>query len=98
MKPSPRTRDRTPTVAATVRDNRTELSKSNIRLALDGRERAGFSYDAGTDRLTYNGGQLSVGNHKVTITATDAAGNDTTETWTFKVVRPLGDADVRVPS
>jgi hypothetical protein len=87
VKPSPRTRDRTPTVAATVRDDRTELSESNIRLALDGRERAGFSYDAGTDRLTYNGGQLSVGNHKVTITATDAAGNDTAETWNFKVVR-----------
>jgi thermitase len=87
VKPSPRTRDRTPTVAATVRDDRTELSESNIRLALDGRERAGFSYDAGTDRLTYNGGRLSVGNHKVTITATDAAGNDTAETWNFKVVR-----------
>jgi thermitase len=85
VKPSPRTRDRTPT--ATVRDDRTELSESNIRLALDGRERAGFSYDAGTDRLTYNSGRISVGNHTVTITATDAAGNDTTETWTFKVIR-----------
>jgi hypothetical protein len=35
----------------TVRDD-TELSEGNIRLSLDGRERAGFSYDAGTDRLT----------------------------------------------
>jgi hypothetical protein len=87
VKPSPRTRDRTPTVTATVRDDRTELSESNIRLALDGRERAGFSYDAGTDRLTYNSGRISVGNHTVTITATDAAGNATTETWTFKVIR-----------
>jgi hypothetical protein len=49
VKPSPRTRDRTP--AVTVRDD-TELSEGNIRLSLDGRERAGFSYDAGTDRLT----------------------------------------------
>ncbi len=87
VKPSPRTRDRTPTVTATVRDDRTELSESNIRLALDGQKRDGFSYDAGTDRLTYNGGRIPVGNHTVTITATDAAGNETTETWTFKVVR-----------
>jgi hypothetical protein len=40
VKPPPRTRDRTP--AVTVRDD-TELSEGNIRLSLDGRERAGFS-------------------------------------------------------
>jgi hypothetical protein len=74
-------------VTATVRDDRTELSESNIRLALDGQDRTGLSYDAGTDLLTYNGGRISPGNHTVTITAADAAGNDTTETWTFKVVR-----------
>jgi subtilisin family serine protease len=87
VKPSPRTRDRTPTVTATVRDDRTELSESNIRLALDGQESTGFSYEAGTDRLTYNAARLSFGNHTVTITATDAAGNDTTRSWTFKVIR-----------
>jgi subtilisin family serine protease len=87
VKPSPRTRDRTPTVTATVRDDHTELSESNLRLALDGQERAGFSYDAGTDRLTYNGGRLSLGNHTVTVAAADAAGNETAETRTFKVVR-----------
>src|SRR5215210_1036421 len=48
VKPSTRTRDRSPTVTATVRDDRTELSESNIRLSLDGQERTGFSYDAGT--------------------------------------------------
>jgi hypothetical protein len=74
-------------VTATVRDDRTELSESNIRLALNGQTRDGFSYDAGTDRLTYNGGRIPVGDHTVAIAATDAAGNDTTETWTFKVVR-----------
>jgi len=74
-------------VTATVRDDRTELSESNICLTLDGQERAGFSYDAGADRLAYNGGRLSLGNHTVTITATYAAGNDASETWTFKVVR-----------
>jgi hypothetical protein len=87
VKPSPRTRDQTPTVTATVRDDRTELSVSNIRLVLDGQERAGLYYVAGTDRVIYNVGRLSLGNHTVTITATDAAGNDASETWTFKVVR-----------
>jgi thermitase len=87
VKPSSRTRDRTPTITATVRDDRTELSESDVGFSLDGQERGTFSYDAGTDRLTYNGGRVSVGNHTVTITATDAAGNDAVETWTFRVIR-----------
>jgi subtilisin family serine protease len=87
VKPSPRTRDRTPTITATVRDDRDELSQNNISLALDGEARSNISYDASTDRLTYQSGRLSVGEHTVTINAADAAGNDTTRTWTFKVVR-----------
>ncbi len=86
-KPSSKTKNRTPTIAATVRDDRTELSESNLGLALDGQERDTFSYDAGTDRLTYNSERLPLGKHTVAITAADAAGNDTSETWTFKVVR-----------
>jgi subtilisin family serine protease len=87
VRPSSRTRDRTPTITATVRDDRTELSESDVGFSLDGQEMGTFSYDAGTNRLTYNGGRVSLGNQTVTITATDAAGNDAVETWTFRVIR-----------
>jgi hypothetical protein len=36
--------------------------------------------------LVYNSERLSLGKHTVRITAADATGNDTTRTWTFKVV------------
>jgi thermitase len=82
-----RTRDRTPRVAATVRDDRADLTQGDMTLALDGKNRSGFSYDAGTDRLVYDSGRLSLGQHTLMITATDTAGNTTTQTKTFKVIR-----------
>jgi hypothetical protein len=74
-------------VAATVRDDRAELAQGDMTLALDGKNRSDFGYDAGTDRLVYDSGRLSLGRHTLKITATDAAGNTTTETKTFKVIR-----------
>ncbi len=87
VKPSRSTRDRTPRLTATVRDDRTELSQGDIRFALDGREKSTFSYDAGADRLIYDSRRLAIGKHTARITATDDAGNTATRTWTFKVVR-----------
>jgi hypothetical protein len=87
VKPLPRTLDRTPTITATVSDDRDELSASSIKLALDGKAKSTISYDANMNRLAYNSGWLSVGKHTVRITGTDATSNDTTRTWTFKVVR-----------
>ena len=86
MKPSPSTRDRTPRVSATVRDNSTELAKGDIRFVLDGRARSTFAYYPGADRLIYDSGRLPVGRHTVRITATDEAGNTSTRTWSFKVI------------
>jgi thermitase len=82
-----RTRDRTPRIVATVRDDRAELTQGDMTLALDGRDQSAFSYDAATDRLTFDSGKLPLGQHTAKITATDAAGNTTTETKTFKVIR-----------
>jgi thermitase len=87
VKPSPGTRDRTPRLTATVRDDRTDLSQGDIRFALDGTDRSTFSYDAGADRLIYDSGRLPLGKHTARITATDDAGNTVSRTWTFKVVR-----------
>jgi thermitase len=86
VKPSPSTRDRTPRVSATVRDNSTELAKGDIRFVLDGRARNTFTYNVGTDRFIYDSGRLPVGRHTIKITATDEAGNTYSRTWAFKVV------------
>ncbi len=83
-----RTRDRTPAIAATVSDDRTELAKGSIQLYVDGAEKTDFfSYDLATDRLTYTSSRLSYARHTVTIVATDEAGNATTKSWSFRVVR-----------
>ena len=87
VRPSPSTCDRTPTLAATVRDDRAELSRDDIGFSLDARQRDAFSYDAATDRLSYDTGRLSLGKHTASISATDPAGNTTTRTWTLKLVR-----------
>ena len=87
LKPSPRTRDRTPKVTATVCDDRDELSQNNVRFFLDWREMDTFSYAASTGRLTYHCALVSAGRHTSRIVATDAAGNDPVRTWSFKVLR-----------
>jgi len=50
--PDSRTSDRTPTIIATVRDDRTGLTKSDLRFYLDGVARGAFCYNAGTYRLS----------------------------------------------
>ena len=85
--PGGSTRDRTPNIAATVTDAETELRQGSIKLSLDGNPRSGFSYDAARDRLTYTPSRLAYGRHTAEIVAEDDAGNVTTYTWGFKVVR-----------
>lgn len=69
-------------------DDRAKLAQGDITLTLDGRDRTGaLAYDAGAERLVYDSARLSTGQHKVEITATDEAGNTTTATKTFRVVR-----------
>ena len=86
--PTGGTRDRTPAIVATVRDDQTKLSAGDIRLYVDGRQRSAFSYGSATYRLRYASGTLSYGSHTVRIVAKDAAGNTGDTSWTFRVVRP----------
>jgi len=81
------TRDRTPTISATVSDNRTELANSSIRLYVDGREITNFTYDQANDRLSYTSSRLSYGGHKVRIDVTDEDRNTTTKDWSFRIRR-----------
>ena len=85
--PGGSTRDRTPNIAATVTDTESELRQGSIRFTLDGNPRGGFSYNTDTDRLTYTPPRLAFGRHTVQVVARDDAGNVTTYTWGFKVVR-----------
>lgn len=77
--------DRTPKIAATVRDSATNLAKTNIVLRLDGQLKSAFNYDRSTDRLTYTTNRLSLGLHSVKVKATDAQGLSTTRSWSFRV-------------
>jgi hypothetical protein len=85
--PGSRTRDRTPLISAVVRDAETELTQGNIMLEVDGVSKPFFSYDAGTDRLTYQSGRLSYGLHTVRVKATDAQNATGDESWSFKVIK-----------
>ena len=83
--PGSKTRDRTPKIGAAVRDDGIELTKGDIRLSLDGKNRTKFTYNEGTDRLSYTAPRLSYSKHTVKIVATDDAGNVGTKSWRFTV-------------
>ncbi|HJQ28686.1 MAG TPA: S8 family peptidase [Rubrobacter sp.] len=85
--PGSKTRDRTPAIKATVKDNRSELMKSDIHLFVDGKERTSFSYDQVGDRLSYTSTRLSYARHTVKIVADDEAGNTAIQSWRFTVRR-----------
>jgi subtilisin family serine protease len=82
-----RTRDRTPTISATVRDDETDLTASNISLYVDGRQVATFDYDQATDELTYMSTRLSSTRHMVEVIVQDGQGASTTKAWSFRVKR-----------
>lgn len=83
--PDSKTRSRTPRITATVRDDQTDLAKSDITLSMDGGAITDFDYDPATDRVMYKGESLSPGKHTVEITARDAGGLSNTRSWSFKV-------------
>jgi len=78
--------DRSPLIKAVVRDTKTSLKKSDIKLFVDGKART-FSYNAATARLRRTSKKLSLGTHMVRIVATDASGLKGKKAWRFKVVR-----------
>jgi hypothetical protein len=79
--------DSTPTIKATVRDNRTNISMENIRLYVGTKAipRSSFSYDRTKNLLSYTSPKLSPGRKSVKVVATDAAGNRSAKSWMFTV-------------
>ena len=79
---------RRPTIAATVKDPETDLRRSNISLFVDGKRiaRTSFSYDASTDRLSYQPPtRLPLGEHAVEVVATDERDFAKTKRWSFTI-------------
>jgi glucose/arabinose dehydrogenase len=88
--PGSTTRDRTPTVGATVRDAETDLSKANIFLYRNGNPvgRLKWSYDRATDVLTFTPTtNLGLGTHTIRIDAVDADNVTGTKSWNFQIVQ-----------
>ena len=69
------------TVAATVRDRRTNLAKGGDRRCVDGGQQNTSSYNSATDRLNYRSGRLYDDRHAVKIVAPEASGNRVDECW-----------------
>ena len=89
--PGSSTTDRTPTIAATVTDQQTNLAKSNITLVLDDVTipRSTFSYNQLTDRMIYTPEKkLSFSKHAIRVIARDGSGLSTTKRWSFTIVHP----------
>lgn len=86
-KPNSRTSDVTPTISGTVRDNMTNIQKSNIKLYVSGKRIASskFTYSARTDRFLYNSPRLSKGKKRVKVVARDNAGNIRSRAWYFTI-------------
>jgi hypothetical protein len=78
-----------PAVRATVKAEGGNLSKSDVRLYLDGAEQRRFYYGRATGNLSYRPtGMLPAGTHTVEIVATADQGRSTaTKSWTFTVAR-----------
>ncbi len=89
MKPKSRKiRDRTPRITASVRDSQTDMSKSNIRLYVDGRNVSRFSYNRSTNLLTYTPSRkLEYRWHTVKVVARDPGNLSGSGFKRFKVVR-----------
>lgn len=81
--------DTTPVIRASVRDDFTQLSRSNLKVYVNGKviPKSRFRYNGKTDVLTYNSRVLSPGNKVVKIVATDAASNVASKTWRFTIKR-----------
>lgn len=85
--PQGSTRDRTPSIRATLRDDQGGLTRRHVSLQLDGRARP-VRFVPATGRVGYDAGRvLSLGSHTVRLVVTDRAGNRTVAQWRFTVRR-----------
>ncbi len=88
--PGSTTSVRSPAIRAMVDDDQAgELAKSGIGLFVDSVAigQNAFSYDASSGSLLYEPpSNLSIARHTVRVVVTDKAGNQKSQSWTFRVV------------
>lgn len=84
--PGSTTRKRRPPIKASVSDGTTDLAAADIQLKVDDVLRPTFSYDEGTDQLSFRK-RMRPGRHTVDITATDAENGTASQSWAFRVKR-----------
>ncbi|MFP1625238.1 PKD domain-containing protein [Streptomyces sp. 5K101] len=81
------TSDRQPTIGATVRDDRSDLTAAHLTMYLDG-QAVEFTYDEVTHRITHVPAKKpATGSHHVRVIAEDPSGNTSSRSWSFTVVR-----------
>ncbi|MBA2691826.1 MAG: choice-of-anchor D domain-containing protein [Rubrobacter sp.] len=85
--PNMRTAVRRPAIRAVVRDDRSELKRSQIKFFVDGRPTA-FSYNPANGRLFHRARLLPHGRHVVRVVAVEDAGNRQVRAWSFHIVKP----------
>ncbi|HDZ59249.1 MAG TPA: hypothetical protein ENH44_00505, partial [Actinobacteria bacterium] len=76
-----------PTISATLSDNRTGLDPGSVVLLFDGMDVTGDASLTDT-AITYQPGVVADGDHTVSLTAADYAGNIITREWQFQTSRP----------
>jgi hypothetical protein len=89
VSPSGNVSNPVPTVRATVKAEGGNLSKTDIRLYLNGSEQRRFYYGRATGNLSYRPtGMLPAGTHTVEIVVTADQGRSTAKkSWTLTVAR-----------
>ncbi len=75
----------TPAIRANVVDLQGMLSKDDLQLFVDGNRRMNFSYNDRSGSLSLAKSPARKGRHTVKITATDAQGATTTESWSYRI-------------
>lgn len=97
-KPGSTTRDTTPLIKATVKDNnplrkspitvisnRQRTTVTNVTLYVAGKRITTLNYNAANGLLTYTSPKLSKGKKTAKIVARDDAGNVSTKSWSFTI-------------
>jgi hypothetical protein len=88
LAPRSSTSDATPRIRAIAKDRNSELRAEHLELSVDGKEIAGFTYNAVTDVVSWVPTRaLKPGWHRVEVTARDPQGLERTRVWSFMVTR-----------
>ncbi len=74
-----------PTISASYSDATSGIDVSTARMTLDGNN-VTASATVTSSSISYTSSGLSIGNHSVTVTVSDKAGNEASRSWSFQMV------------